>query len=176
MQVFFHKRKLPHIQIENMYNFITFRTFKSIDEYVKRVSLSNINTKIKQYKIDNYLDNSSKGCYFYNKQIDILKDILFEYDNVDYKLISFAIMPNHIHLLIQPYSKLSKIMQKIKGKSAKILNESLNIKGKFWAREYYDKIIRDEKQFFLTIEYILNNPIKADLQDSESRVYVTPKL
>jgi REP element-mobilizing transposase RayT len=154
-----------------MYNFVTFRTYKSIDEYVKKINLLEIDTKIKQYKIDNYLDSSLKGCHLHDKQITILKDVLFEYDNIDYELIAFAIMPNHIHLLLNPYKKLSKIMQNIKGKSAKKINESLNLSGKFWAREYYDKVIRDEKQFNITIEYILNNPIKANLKDAKDRVY-----
>ena len=62
-------------------------------------------------------------------------------------------------------------MKIIKGKSAKELNESLGIKGKFWAREYYDKIIKNEKQFNITIDYIMNNPIKANLKDAKNRVY-----
>ena len=80
-------------------------------------------------------------------------------------------MPNHIHMLLSPKSTLSNILQKIKGKSAKQLNESLNKKGKFWAREYYDKIIKDEKQLKVVMEYILNNPIKANLDDAKDRVY-----
>ena len=94
----YHKRRLPHIQIENMYNFITFRTYESIDEYIRKIYTLNIDTKIKHYQIDKYLDNSSNGCYFYSEQIEILKNILFEYDNIDYELVSFAIMPKIIFM------------------------------------------------------------------------------
>jgi REP element-mobilizing transposase RayT len=154
-----------------MYNFITFRTFKSVDEYVKRLSFEDIDTKIKQYKIDKYLDNSNTGSYLYDTKLEIMKNILFENDDIYYDLICFSIMPNHIHILIKPKEKLSKIMQKIKGKSSKLLNKSLEFKGRFWAREYYDKVIRDEKQLNTTIEYILNNPLKANLEDSSYRTY-----
>jgi REP element-mobilizing transposase RayT len=154
-----------------MYNFITFRTYKSVDEYIKKLNSLDMDTKLKQYKIDIYLDCSNNGCYLYNKQITILKNVLYEHNNIDYELVAFAIMPNHVHLLLQPFKKLSEIMRHIKGKTAKKINESLNLNGKFWAREYYDKVIRNDKQFNITVEYILNNPTKANLKDANDRVY-----
>ena len=171
METSYHKRKLPHIQVPNMPNFITFRTHKSIDSYVKKLTQQNQDPKTKQYEIDKYLDNSDKGAYFYHQQIEIFKNILHEKDKLDYDLISYAIMPNHIHLLIEPKKDLSFIMKTLKGKSAKLLNESLNMSGTFWAREYYDKVLRDEKQIDKTIRYILNNPVKANLSDAEERVF-----
>ena len=167
----YHKRKLPHIQSNGMPNFITFRTNDSIDAYVKKITLSNLENKQKQYQIDNYLDNSKDGAYLNNTELALMKEILFEYDNILYELVCFAIMPNHIHLLVIPKDTLSNIMKRVKGKSAKILNESLKKDGKFWAREYYDKVIRDEKQFENSVRYILNNPLKVDLRDADDRVY-----
>jgi REP element-mobilizing transposase RayT len=169
---YYHKRKLPHIRVENMCNFITFRTHKSVDEYIKRVSNEKIENRVKQYKIDKYLDNSTCGAYFYDNSIAILRDILFEFDTILYQLYCFSIMPNHVHVLFEPKDDLSFIMKRIKGKSAKIINSHLNLCGTFWAREYYDKVIRNQKQFDTTVEYILNNPRKANLQDSEYRVYL----
>ncbi len=40
---------------------------------------------------------------------------------------------------IKPLEKLSLVMRKIKGKSAKELNEFLGRKGTFWLKDYYDK-------------------------------------
>ena len=154
-----------------MYNFITFRTYDSVDEYVKKLNYQDIATKIKQYNIDSYLDTSNKGAYLNGDIIDIIKKLLFEYDGEYYDLVSFAIMPNHIHMLILPKQKLSVIMKMLKGNSAININKLLDKKGRFWAREYYDRVVRDEKQFYNTIEYILNNPIKVNLIDSENRVY-----
>jgi len=171
METKYHKRNLPHIQVENMCNFITFRTFASIDEYLQRLNSLNLSTKEKQYKIDKYLDNSQNGAYFYDKILSKMKEILFEFDGLLYELIAFAIMPNHIHLVILPKTNLAIIMKNLKGKSGKLLNELLELNGSFWAREYYDKVIRDEKHLNQTIEYILNNPLKAGLEDSEYRVW-----
>jgi len=171
METSYHKRKLPHIQVQNMPNFITFRTHKSIDSYVKKLTQQNKDTKIKQHEIDKYLDNSDKGAYLYGAQLKILKSILHEKEKIDYHLIAYAIMPNHIHLLIEPKKDLAIIMKTLKGRSAKLLNESLNMRGSFWAREYYDKVLRDEKQIDKTIRYILNNPVKANLSDAKERVF-----
>ncbi len=154
-----------------MYNFITFRTHDSIDEYVHKLNSQNLSTKIKQYNIDNYLDNSTNGAYLNGKIVDIIKDLLFKFDKEYYDLIAFAIMPNHIHIVILPKKKLSVIMKMLKGNSSIQINKILNKKGVFWAREYYDKVIRDEKQFYNTIEYVLNNPFKANLSDSTNRIY-----
>ena len=56
--------KLPHINLHNHHQFITFRTKESIDSYVTTLQNSDISTKQKQYEIDKYLDNSSNGAYF----------------------------------------------------------------------------------------------------------------
>jgi len=50
-------------------------------------------------------------------------------------------------------------------------SESLGMSGNFWAREYCDKVLRDEKQVDKTIHYILSNPIKANLIDAKERVF-----
>ena len=172
MQVSYHKRKLPHIQVENMLHFITFRTYKSVDAYVKKISSLELDTKIKQYRLDTYLDNSSNGAYFFSEEIRLMREILFEFDRELYELFSFAIMPNHVHIVLKPLCDLAEIMQKIKGKSARVLNERLGLQGTFWAKEYYDKVLRDEKQIRTTVEYVMNNPIKVGLEDCEKRTYL----
>ncbi|MBP6002438.1 MAG: hypothetical protein KA746_03280 [Pyrinomonadaceae bacterium] len=36
-------------------------------------------------------------------------------------------------------------------------------KGQFWAKEYFDRYIRDQRHFASTIKYIEQNPVKARL-------------
>jgi len=36
-------------------------------------------------------------------------------------------------------------------------------KGKFWQEEYFDTIVRTEKQFAFYVQYILENPVTAKL-------------
>jgi REP element-mobilizing transposase RayT len=75
-------------------------------------------------------------------------------------------MPNHVHLvfrLLPGNSGISKIMKGIKGTSARKSNLFLNKTGKFWQDESYDRLVRNEKELFFIIRYILMNPVKADL-------------
>ena len=54
-------KHLPHINMKGSYQFITFRTKESLDAYLKSLYRSSDTQKIKQYKMDQYLDKSQKG-------------------------------------------------------------------------------------------------------------------
>jgi len=164
-------KRLPHFDLENHYQFITFRTKASVDEFVKKIQAQNIIKSKKEYLIDQYLDNKKEGAYFFKENIEILKNIILEKNNKLYEVEIFCIMPNHIHILLKQKSELKKIIKYIKGKSAVILNKKFNLKGAFWLKGYYDKIIRDEKHYTKVYEYIFNNPIKANLKDYKDRIY-----
>ena len=98
-----------------------------------------------------------------NKEVLLyLKKHIEKFDKELYELIAYCIMPNHVHLLLKPLTDVVLIMQKIKGSSAKQINTMLNKTGKFWAREYFDKLIRDERHFNVVYNYIKNNPMKLN--------------
>lgn len=54
-------------------------------------------------------------------------------------------------------------MHSIKSYSAKQISKVMNHIGTVWQDEWYDRIIRDEKEFQDTWEYIRQNPVKAGL-------------
>jgi len=163
---------LPHIDLKGYYQFVTFRTHDSIDDFLKRLSSQNdISSNIKQYRIDTYLDTSKKGCYLHTEVLQFLKDFFLKYDKELYELVAFSIMPNHIHILFKQKIKLAQILQQIKGSSAFQINKILERKGTFWEDGYYDKIIRNEDHFSLTYDYIKYNAIKAGLDDAKERFY-----
>ncbi len=163
--------KLPHIDVRDYYQFITFRTHDSVDEFLFKIRDENISNSKKEYKIDQYLDQSSNGCYLNDEVVKFLFDYFRNNDQNFYDLVSFCIMPNHIHILFKQNIELSKIMKQIKGTTSFKINKILERKGRFWENNYYDKVIRDEKHFIRTYEYIKNNPIKAGLKDLENRFY-----
>jgi putative transposase len=82
-----------------------------------------------------------------------------------FKLWNFAVMGNHIHFLIKPgkNASLSKIMQWIKCNFAKKWNKEHNTKGHLWGERFFSRIIKDEKDFTRTSEYIDGNPVEARL-------------
>lgn len=157
--------KLHHINLKEHYQFVTFRTYESVDEYVKNIQNSTDTEKIKQYKIDNYLDNSQNGAYFYEDAIDIMIETVLAEDENMYDVEIMTIMPNHVHILLKQHINLEIIMQYIKGKSSLELNKYLNRNGKLWAHGYFDKAIRDDEHFVRVYNYIKNNAIKAGLTD-----------
>jgi len=80
-------------------------------------------------------------------------------------------MPNHIHIvfeLIEGNRGISKIMQSIKRISARKSNQILNRTGKFWQDESYDRLVRDDKELYFIIQYVLMNPVNAGFVDNWS--------
>ncbi len=165
------RRFLPHTDLIGYYQFVTFRTHDSIDDYLKRVRDEDISSQQKEYKIDQYIDLSSKGCYLNGDILAYLKEFFVSKDKSFYDLVAFCVMPNHIHILFKQNDELRKIMQVLKGSTSFSINKMLGKKGKFWEENYYDKVIRDENHFHTVYEYIKNNPIKAGLKDYRERFY-----
>lgn len=95
------------------------------------------------------------------------------FHNQRYYLFSGVVMPDHVHLLIQPFIKvehefwsIGSILHSIKGYSAKqIPNVMLHI-GKVWQDGRYEQMIKDKKEFQNKWEYIRQNPVKDGLSQT----------
>ena len=162
--------KLPHIDAFGYYQFLTFRTNDSVDAYVSKLLDNNdLKNSHKQYKVDEYLDNSQNGAYLNGIALEYIYDFIKMQNNVLYELISFVVMPNHVHILFKQMQPIAKTIKVLKAKSAKDINVLLKKSGKFWASGYYDKVIRDEEHFTKVYNYIQNNAQKAGL--NEDRFY-----
>lgn len=84
------------------------------------------------------------------------------YENI--KVDKYQIMPNHIHLIIFIYEDsngrtqfaptISRIIQQFKGSITKQIEFSI------WQKSFYDRIIRNEKEYQEVWNYIHNNPLK----------------
>ena len=164
-------KKLPHINAIEHFQFLTFRTNDSIDSFIQKlIEDKSIKQNIKQFKIDNLLDKSSNGAYLNDDILSFLYDFFIEMDDDIYDLVSFVIMPNHIHMLFKQIKPIDVTIRTIKSKSAIGINKLLGKSGKFWASDYYDKVIRDEEHFDKVYNYIRNNALRVGL-DLECRFY-----
>jgi REP element-mobilizing transposase RayT len=82
----------------------------------------------------------------------------------DYLLHTWAVMPNHVHLLLTPKIAPSVAMRRLKGGSAREANALLGLTGvPFWQDESYDHLVRSQQQFERIESYILENPVRAGL-------------
>jgi len=98
-------------------------------------------------------------------EITLLMESLKQGDPQFYALIAAMIMPDHVHLLLKPNVgiDLPRIMKGMKGTSAYKLNQMRNTKGSLWQAEWYDRLVRNEREFADILTYMLNNPVKAGL-------------
>jgi hypothetical protein len=82
-----------------------------------------------------------------------------------YHLFAAVVMPDHAHQLLRPSPgyDLSRITKGIKGVSSYLLNQHWNRSGAVWQNESFDRIIRDQNEFDVKLDYMLNNPVKWNL-------------
>ena len=78
----------------------------------------------------------------------------------------YLFMPDHLHAIISGTHKdsdIKKCVDRFKQASGFWLKQ--NTKGVKWQKDYYDHIIRNEEDLRNQINYILMNPVKANLID-----------
>jgi putative transposase len=81
-----------------------------------------------------------------------------------YVLHAYVVMPNHVHILLDPVAPLRRITNGVKGVSARDANRALARTGRaFWQDESFDHWIRTGAQFERIRNYIEQNPVKAGL-------------
>ena len=93
--------------------------------------------------------------------------IINQKDNV--KICNYIIMPNHIHCIIQleknqgrdgtlPLQAIIGRFKSFTTKQYNLLNNTIGIK--LWQRNYFEHIIRNEKEYLEICKYMKENPIK----------------
>ena len=179
---YFHRRNLPHLYFNDGIYFITYRLADSLtSDKVAEVKEVIDDRKIEDRekfkrllkKYDKILDSGLYGKKHLANSVvaEICKHSLHYLDGKDYKLICYCIMTNHIHLvfeLLKGNRGISKIMQSIKRTSARKSNLALKRNGKFWQDESYDRLVRDDKELYFIIKYVLMNPVEAGLVENWS--------
>ncbi len=119
-------------------------------------------------KVEEYLHNGHGHCWLRRDDIaTIVANSLTHFEGEQYELYAWCIMPNHVHVVIEPYDgfDLSEIIHSWKSFSAKEANILLKRTGPFWRTEYYDHIIRNQSEFTHCMEYTWMNPDKAGLRE-----------
>jgi leucyl-tRNA synthetase/REP element-mobilizing transposase RayT len=117
-------------------------------------------------KVTAYLDAGNGACHMKDPEIaDIVEGALRHFDGARYHLDTWAVMPNHVHVLFVPAPghQLSEILHSWKSFTAHAINKKLERSGALWQADFYNRIIRDEPEYLATRSYILNNPSDAGL-------------
>jgi putative transposase len=168
---------LPHFDSKEKFQSITFRLAdslpqKKLKQLEEQLELTPDDKRDleKRKTIEQWLD-SGMGCCALNhlEAAELVQETLLQFDGDRYRLLAWCVMPNHVHVLIEPNVKLGKIVQSWKsytGRWAMRNNAKLGlgVPGKqFWMREYWDRFIRNESHLEGVIAYIHQNPVSAGL-------------
>lgn len=181
------QRNLPHWQPEGAAIFVTWRLFGSLPASVvetrnklteekilnaqERVTARNgcaTSAGRRFMDLDRALDKATEGPFWLREPAvaDCVLDVMRkgERELRYFDMHAFVVMPNHVHLLITPKIPLPRIMEGLKGASARKANLILSRTGQhFWQDESFDRWVRDAKEFERVREYIERNPVSAGL-------------
>lgn len=166
---------LPHFDQPGVVQFITFRLHDSLPmDLLKEWQATYKSESIEIHrKVERYLDEGVGSCHLKNPSIAILvEQALLHFDDQRYRLLAWVVMPNHVHVLIEEMRgyHLSDVVHSWKSYTSKqagkfLANQKASSakENSFWQRDSFDRFIRDQEHLGRVLEYIHNNPVKAEL-------------
>jgi putative DNA methylase len=203
------RRNLPHWYVPGAMHFVTYRLVGTIpveilhnlrekrDALLKRrpPGLTPAQGQERAHKqffagYDHYLDQQRAITWLAQPRVAAMtRSNLYHHEGSKYHLLAYCVMPNHVHVLLQPIaadlaeagpslqaafatggdeledsrSPLSSIMHSLKSYTAHQANAILGRSGAFWQHESYDHWVRDEDELERIVAYIVANPVKAGL-------------
>lgn len=180
-----HERNLPHWQQDQKYYFVTWRLADSLpadlmhgwnleaDAWLKARPHPLSDKDAAEYhrlfsdRIEKELDAGRGECILRDPACaHIVASAMHHFDGQRYHLISFVVMPNHVHVLfrITQDEDLVKVIHSWKSFTAHEINKVRKTEGTVWQDEYLDRIVRDEEHLHKLVNYIQRNPEKAGLK------------
>ena len=101
-----------------------------------------------------------------NKDKAVYEKLIFLYKNeFDIHILSYSIMDNHTHILIEvkTVESMSKFMHKVNTLYATYYNKEYARTGYVFKNRYKSQIINSLKHLYRCIDYIHDNPVKAGI-------------
>ena len=114
-------------------------------------------------RVDALLDAGKGSCILKEEQVArIIVENLLHYDGDRYRLHAWCVMPNHVHVVVEPIGnhQLAEILHSWKSYTAHKIG-----RGPVWQSEYYDHLVRDEADYKRCADYVVANPEKAGLKN-----------
>jgi putative transposase len=183
---------LPHWQQEGAVYFLTFRLADAVPDHLRtrweserdawvRVHPQPWNVEVeREYHerfsgaIERWLDVGHGSCILRRRDCaEIVARALHYFHGERLVIISYVVMPNHAHALFVQNANwpLENLLRSWKSFSSRRINSLLGRDGSLWQRDYFDRLVRDQKHFANCVRYIRRNPAKARLQSGEYILY-----
>ncbi len=175
----FYRKKLPHMEQMGKVEFVTFRLSDSMpyqvmlqykymkEDFIRRHPYPWNQETLRQYSqliedpLEKYVDAGYGSCVLKDPTVrQYLVEAINHYDEDRYCQWGYVIMPNHVHMLVTPTPgfDLEPTIKSVMSFSARKINGCLGRKGRLWQGEPFDTLIRSERQYSFTLEYIKQNP------------------
>jgi putative transposase len=145
-----YERRLPHWDVVGRPVFVTFRLHDSLP--AGRVFAPAALTTGEAFVVmDRILDRAATGPrHLHIPEIARLVVGALQHGESRfqrYELHSYAVMPNHVHLLVTPAVPATKWLGPLKGFAAHEANVILGLTGKpFWQNESHDHLVRSPQE------------------------------
>lgn len=203
-----YKRNLPHWRQSGATYFVTFRLADSLPQSKlaemrqireewkcqhfsdrdPKMDNESLNRQKEQWeelshklmeRSEKWLDLGMGSCVLRQQRIrKIVDDGLKKFNENQYELGAYVIMPNHVHAIIRPFDQkghsLEKVLQDRKKWTSRQINEALARSGALWQRESFDRIVRDAEHLWKALQYIGKNPRLAGIDEQGSTRWVRP--
>jgi REP element-mobilizing transposase RayT len=159
---------LPHLDTPGLLQFVTFHLGDSLPRptLLRLLEETEKDAAERFRRIQRLLDAGHGACWLRRPEIAALvENALLHFDGQRYRLLTWVIMPNHVHVLIETREghPLCSVVQSCKTYTARRANALLGRHGVFWGRDYFDRFIRDDRHLAAVIRYIEQNPVRAGL-------------
>ncbi|WP_297712606.1 transposase [Clostridium sp.] len=102
--------------------------------------------------------------------LGILRETLKFYKEDNYKLISYCLMSNHVHLLLKTGTKdPSFFMRRVNSMYARYFNSKYQYIGHLFQGRYFSNLINNVIELLEVSRYIHLNPVRAKMVDSPEK-------
>jgi len=165
----YYARNLPHWHPAGRTLFVTWRLYGSIPAAVReKLNRRSALKGGRQFaRFDKYLDHRDRGPFFLRDERIanlVVASLRHGREIGHYILHAYVVMPNHVHVLLDPLVDLSRCTRGIKNPTARDANRLLGRTGRpFWQDESFDHWVRNGSEFERIVWYIENNPVSAGL-------------
>ena len=188
----FTANRLPHWQQQGAVYFITYRLADAVPHHLRTqwesereawlrvhrsrgVAKSRANiTNASPAQSKPWLDASHGTCILRRHDCaEIVAETLRYFDGQRALMISFVVMPNHVRAVFvqHPSWPLQKLLRSWKSFTSHKINSLLSREGTLWQRDYFDRLVRDQKHFANCVRYIRRNPKRAGMRNGEYILY-----
>jgi REP element-mobilizing transposase RayT len=187
---------LPHCDAGGLIQHLTFHLADSLpksalDQLERSIAEMPDDEKKRQrrQRYQTLLDAGHGSCVLRKpKAAKIVEGGLLHFDGERYRLLAWVIMPNHVHVLVEPLPGFSvaRLVQSWKSFTARRINlmmadgsegpecragarrsqdrqSQVRRSRALWQRDYWDRFIRNERHLLTAIRYIEENPVTAGL-------------